>query len=55
MAKMKKITLHFEAPKKYKMDEDEVQNLLHIRRKGSFKGKDKTKFNRKMKHKNLAY
>lgn len=43
-----KITVR--ADRKYKMDKDEVQMLLHLRRKGSYLGKDKTKFSRKQKH-----
>lgn len=37
---------------KYTMTPDEVQNHLHMKRKGSYVGKDKTKYNRKNKHKN---
>lgn len=35
---------------KYKMDSDEVQLFLHMKRKGSHVGKDNTKYKRKEKH-----
>lgn len=47
---MEKIT--FTPDRKYKMTADEVQSHLHMKRKGSCYGKDKTKYNRKQKYKN---
>lgn len=41
----------FKPDRKYKMTADEVQSHLHMKRKGSFRGKDKTKYNRKQKYK----
>lgn len=43
------------ADRKYKYDKDELQNFLHIKRKGSYVGKDKTKYRRKQKHTKAYY
>lgn len=36
---------------KYKMDKDELEMFLHMKRKGSNVTRDKSKFSRKEKHK----
>lgn len=38
--------------RKHKMDKEELQLFMHIKKSGSRTFKDKTKYNRKAKHKN---
>lgn len=43
-------TLTIKPSRAYKMDPDEVQMYLHMKRKGAHVGKDNTQYKRKQKH-----
>lgn len=47
----RKTTMTFKPNSKYKMDKDELENHLHLIRTGHRNHGDKTKYNRKEKHK----